>query len=173
MNTKEQLEVVAALLKSTQAFAAELESTSEDIFILKTGINWSISEITEHLCISDKSAYIALIKQNTVDENELKNTFQERIVYLHANDNIKLEAPDAAKPTGKFASVQDAVQEFNKNRQRIEQFTQSTNLDEFATGFKHPRLGYLKRFEWLQFITWHSNHHLKQIQKTKSDNRNT
>jgi hypothetical protein len=153
---------------SITAFIVEfIKPISAPNFIWKAGPEkWSIAEILEHLNISDKSGYIAMLKPMETPTADRIEAMEKRFSGMVNNDNLSFAAPPAAEPKGKFLMVEQGLAEFLKTRTKITDFIAQNNLSLLAGGFEHPRLGYLTRQQWLRFLIWHSEHHFKQIKNT-------
>ena len=72
------------------------------------------------------------------------------------------------KPTNRFGSPEGSVKHFLESRTQTEQFLNSTpdlrqHVTDTPLGMK------LDAYEWLLFLTAHSDRHLKQIQEVKTD----
>jgi hypothetical protein len=151
--------------KSTEAVQKAILKAGDTLLLKKPGPDkWCIAEITEHLNISDKSAMIAMLRDGGEPTAEQTAASAEKVALMLAyNDNTWI-APEAATPKGKYNTVQEALDAFDKTRKKLLKFFQENELSHLAAGFEHPRLGMLSRFQWLQFMTWHANHHLQQME---------
>lgn len=150
--------------ESSREFLDTLSTLDESVFLLKPGEGkWNISEIVEHVNISDKSSYLAMLKTSGEPTREESEVSEKNVAAMLDTENMNFIAPEAAHPKGQFKTPKEAIEVFEKTRNRILDFVMSNELRWQATGFAHPRLGYLSRIQWLRFVTWHSRHHLKQI----------
>lgn len=160
------LSLVQALLKSTNTIIETVKLVDNELFIKPhSDGRWSISQIIEHLNISDKSAYIAIIKTSGIPSIMQVEHGQNAMRILRESKEQKWIAPEGAMPKGIFNDVSTALYNFEKTRSRFIAFAANENLELLATGFEHPRLGVLTRKQWLEFVIWHSEHHLLQVEQ--------
>lgn len=149
------------LVASNQAIAELLDGVTDEKANFKPAPDkWSILEVIEHLNITDKSSYIAMLR---TAEPPTAAELEEKERKFIEMSNMQLIAPTAATPVGKFTTQAEALKVFYGTRKRIEDFAMESDLQLLATGFEHPRLGFLTRSQWLRFLAWHARHHAKQI----------
>lgn len=161
----EYSKITEAFSASTASFLNELQRMDENTFFLKPADGaWSVADVVEHLCISDKSAYIAMIKNPRDAERdplEKLAMFEERRRAIGA----KYQAPEPAIPKGIFTSKQQAIEAWTNTRNRISELIGTAELTMLGGGFEHPKLGWMTRLEWLAFLTWHTDHHRMQVNR--------
>ncbi len=132
---------------------------------------WSIAEIVEHLNISDKGAYLALLKQGEIPTDEEKEASIQLIRSVLSGSNGAWIAPEVALPTGRYQDKSMLIADFFKLRTRLEKQFENWNPEHLAIGLGHPRLGFMTQKQWLEFLNWHTLHHFKQIQGIVEQNR--
>ncbi|MBL7813151.1 MAG: DinB family protein [Bacteroidetes bacterium] len=149
----------------TESVKHTIMSFGEDRFLWKPGPDkWCAAEVVEHLWISDRSGYFAMVKK--VEPSE-RDPFQ-KIAELQARmeqPDLKLQAPEGAQPKGAFATIPQAVETWYGLRLKISDLALTEDLTLMALGFEHPRLGLMTRAEWLKFLSWHAGHHHRQLQR--------
>jgi DinB superfamily len=159
-------ELLHKLEESTTAFNDSFKGLSNSVFTHKLSPEkWSIAEVVEHINISDKSAYIALIKSDGLPSPEHLAESARKVGIMTGRENRTYIAPEPAEPKGIFTEVEAASVAFLKTRNRILTFAQTAEMEMLATGFEHPRLGLLVRSQWIEFLTWHTLHHQQQIMR--------
>jgi hypothetical protein len=80
----------------------------------------------------------------------------------------KAQAPEPLKPTNRFGSPEASLKHFLESRQETEAFLTSHNdLRDHATD--SPMGKKLDAYEWVLFLTAHSERHTKQILEVKAD----
>lgn len=162
MDSLEQ--ILGDFKRSTEMLNARLEGFSDEAFMRPPAPGkWSAADITEHLYISDRSAWYAMAKNPRPAERhplEKAGMLEERRQQTEA----KYEAPEPARPKGAFGSRREAIDAWYANRQKILSLAETENPEMLAGGFEHPKLGWMTRAEWLLFITWHTEHHLRQFE---------
>lgn len=162
MNPFEQ--IIRQFQDCTDNLKTLLESFSDEGFMQKPAPEkWSAAEITEHLYISDRSAWYAMAKNpRPADRNPLEKAgmLEER----RQQPEARYEAPDPARPKGAFGSRREAIDAWYANRKKILSLAETENPEMLGGGFEHPKLGWMTRAEWLLFITWHTGHHIQQFE---------
>ncbi|MGH9916458.1 MAG: DinB family protein, partial [Pyrinomonadaceae bacterium] len=82
----------------------------------------------------------------------------------------KAQAPEPLKPTNRYGSPEAALKHFAESRDRTEDFLRKTNeLDLRAHAMDSPLGKKLDGYEWILFMSGHSERHTKQISEVKSD----
>jgi len=159
------MEILTSFNASTHKIIDLLNQTTNDTLVFKMDdAKWSIADIIEHINISDKSGYVAMLRTAPAPSKDILEETQERLRKLAADTNFIAIAPASAAPLGKIKSTEEALALFQPTRNRIADFVSKNELESLAIGFEHPRLGFLTRHQWLLFLAWHSNHHAKQIE---------
>lgn len=155
-----------ALNTSTLQITSKIQNLENDVFTAKPANGgWSIAEVIEHLGISDKTALFAMKRGYAEADAAQKREVDVKLKMMERAQDFAAIAPEAATPKGIYNNTQEGIAAFTELRDRIVEFAKDQEPDLVATGFEHPRLGYLTRGQWITFLTWHANHHYKQIQR--------
>jgi hypothetical protein len=80
----------------------------------------------------------------------------------------KAQAPEPLKPTNRYGSPDAAVKHFVDSRNRTINFLQKTE-DLRAHVVDSPLGKKLDAYQWILFISAHSERHTKQINEVKAD----
>ncbi len=131
---------------------------------------WSISEILEHLAVTERVAGLAVkraLGQEAADAAAIEGTkgldavIRERV----AQRLTKVDAPEVAQPKGRFGPWPGALESFLEMR---DQTLELAKGDPAALGeriFPHPFLGPMTLKQWLEFIAAHTERHAEQIEE--------
>jgi hypothetical protein len=188
--------LLAVCLSATTARAQELsaadkdramqylESTRKNIVDATKGLSeaqwnfkagpdrWSTAQVMEHIAAAED-----LIRGMIVDQGmkapagepgrDLKKT-DDAVVAMIPDRSHKAQAPEPLKPTNRFGSPEEAVKHFLASRTETEAFLNNTpglrqHVSDSPIGMK------LDCYEWILFLTAHSERHLKQILEVKAD----
>jgi hypothetical protein len=84
------------------------------------------------------------------------------------NRAMRAQAPDPVKPTGRFASLRDALSAFNATRERTISFARDRAGDLAWLVVEHPRFGNLNGSELLLIMAGHALRHSEQIRETRA-----
>jgi uncharacterized damage-inducible protein DinB len=126
---------------------------------------WSILDCVEHLARVEESfferiapAMGAPLPVNPSKEAEIAARMQDR--------TDRRQAPETLAPTGRFASLADALEQFKAARARLVQFAieHASGLTSFSA--TSPRWGVLSGREVLLLLVGHSRRHAAQMRET-------
>ena len=161
-----------------------LESTKQGVIDATKGLSaaqwnfksapdrWSVAEVMEHIAAAED--YIrGNITQNVMKApargaSEDVKALDDTVVAKVPDRSHKAQAPEPLKPTNRFGSPEAALKHFLESRQETEAFLTSHNdLRDHATD--SPMGKKLDAYEWVLFLTAHSERHTKQILEVKAD----
>jgi hypothetical protein len=131
---------------------------------------WSVAEVMEHIAASED-----FIRGMTVEKamkgaaepgRDLKKT-DDAVIAMIPDRSHKAQAPEPLKPTNRFGSGEGSVKHFLESRKQTEEFLNTTPglRDHVADS----PMGKLDGYQWVLFLTAHSERHLKQILEVKAD----
>lgn len=130
---------------------------------------WSLAEVAEHIALSEETLYQAVLKATQGPAEPARRAEvkikDEVILRVVPNRDRKVQAPEMLKPRSTFAGKEAAVDAFRKARDRNIAFVRETGAplrDHFAP---HPALGLLDAYQWLIFISAHSERHILQMKE--------
>lgn len=162
-----------AQLERTRAGLVEATAgLSEAQWKFKPGPDrWSLAEIVEHIALTED-----FLLENTSQkvmqapagkpDRDYKST-DKMILNAIADRTQKAQAPESLRPTGRW-SPEEALQHFLKNRTRTVEFLKSTpGLRDHVVN--SPLGTPMDAYQWLLFISAHSERHTKQIAEVKAD----
>jgi hypothetical protein len=161
-----------------------LESTKQGVMDATKGLSaaqwnfksaperWSVAEVMEHIAAAED-----FIRGN-ITENVMKaparpatedvKALDDIVVAKIPDRSVKAQAPEPLKPTNRFGSPEASLKHFLESRQTTEAFLTSHNdLRDHATD--SPLGKKLDAYEWILFLTAHSERHTKQILEVKAD----
>lgn len=132
---------------------------------------WSLAEIVEHIALTED-----FLLENTSQkvmqapagkpDRDYKST-DKMILNAIADRTQKAQAPESLRPTGRW-SPEEALQHFLKSRTRTVEFLKSTpGLRDHVVN--SPLGTPMDAYQWLLFISAHSERHTKQILEVKAD----
>ena len=132
---------------------------------------WSVAETMEHIAAAEDFIR-GMIVENAMKApaepgRDLKKT-DDAVVAMIPDRSHKAQAPEPLKPTNRFGSGEESLKHFLDSRAKTEVFLESTpdlrqHVSDSPLGMK------LDAYEWVLFLTAHSERHLKQIQEVKVD----
>jgi len=136
---------------------------------------WSITETMHHLYLSELGTYTYIGKKLQGADDLKKSGFKEAWntfllkILLRSPMKFKLPRKAPVVPTGDMA-YGDLVELWNQLRKDVANQFDHFDVDSAKKlSFKHPRIGYINAHQVLTFLTEHFRHHIKQLERIKSD----
>jgi hypothetical protein len=173
MLTDPEREAALALLaRSRQVLLDSVDGVSEGQARWKPAPDrWCILEYVEHLAVSD-DALVGLVQRT------LKNPAQPETPDERSQREKKIREtpiprgvnhpPDRLKPSGRFASLPDAVAAFLAARERTTEYARTTQDDLRQHFSPHPVLGSLDGYQWLIGNARHAESHAGHIREIRT-----
>ncbi|MGD0436290.1 MAG: pentapeptide repeat-containing protein [Bryobacteraceae bacterium] len=128
--------------------------------------SWSVLECIEHV-IFIEDRYLGWISGGTAIAPQRDAERELRLFTIVRSRLTKVEAPDVARPQGRFDSLTAALAEFKAVRDRSVQLVQERGEALYSIGAKHPYFGNLNGFELVHLIDGHARRHADQIRETR------
>ena len=169
MDPREQLEMLLELAEGRAVLLRAASGVSEeDARRAPAEGRWSVLECVEHCVLVEE--YLRTRLQSATDSSEaVVNAKREaRIREIAPTRQRRISAPDAAVPTGRFASLAEAVRMFDQSRETTIRFIAECQDDLRAKLTTHPILGPVNGYETLLMIAAHPRRHAGQIEEIKS-----
>jgi hypothetical protein len=133
---------------------------------------WSVAEVTEHIAAAED--YLMTMIQETVmtapgrTNSEDVVTIDALVLTAVPDRTHKAQAPEPLRPDNRFGSPQKSLQHFKDSRAKTIAYLKSTpGLRDHAVD--SPMGKQLDGYEWILFISAHSERHTKQIIEVKAD----
>jgi uncharacterized damage-inducible protein DinB len=132
---------------------------------------WSIAEVLEHIVVTENfllentSTKVMMAGPGKADRDY--KSLDKLVVSAIADRSRPAQAPEPVRPTGRW-SAREALDRFVKVRERTVEFLKSTPglRDHVADS---PLGQPLDAYQWLLYISAHSERHTKQILEVKAD----
>ncbi len=168
----DKLEGLAQLDRTRAGVVESTKGLSEAQWKFKPGPDrWSVAEILEHIVVVEQS-----LLENTSEkvmqapagkpDRDYKSV-DKLVLSAIADRTQKAQAPEPVVPKGRWAP-QEALEQFLKIRGRTTEFLKSTPGLRDHVG-DSPLRQPLDAYQWLLFISAHSERHTKQILEVKAD----
>lgn len=169
-----------ALLKYLKETRDGLESatkglTEEQMNFKPAPDRWSVAQCMEHIAASEDYLF-ALINDKVMKSPGLAEPFDAAKAHeLDAkvkagitDRSQKAQAPEPLVPTNRFGSPWGSWQHFLDSRKRTIEFVQIENGLR-ARAMDSPVAKNLDAYQWVLFLSAHSERHTKQIAEVKAD----
>jgi len=159
------------LLQQLKAYQEILKEISEEDFVLSPAPgSWSFSEVYCHITHVNKLSLLAIEKCLHGKQSAGNYTLpilSRIILFVGKFPPFKIKVPPGPASSIKKISREDARNELIKLGHRLDTTLSKMARSSSHCRIQHPRLGMLNSEQWLQFMSIHTRHHLKQITKIK------
>jgi hypothetical protein len=173
LTTAEREKAVKYLEQTRDGVIAATKGLSETQMKFKSAPDrWSVAETLEHIALAE-DYLLGNITQNIMKApagpaNRDTAKLDALILAAVPDRSTKRQAPGPLVPSGRWTPA-ETLAHFEQSRAKTIQFLQSTaDLREHASSdnpFQQP----MDAYEWLLFISAHSERHTKQIAEVKAD----
>ena len=168
-------QLVLEELASSEARLLELVDrlTSAQWRFRETPERWSIGEIIEH-CIMFENFIMSVVARVMAEPAEIEKKAlaaekEHLVLGLAEARNVKFDAREVTRPTGRWKNVAEMLAELRKTRAGTVAFAAETQADLRDHFFPHIAFGDLDCFQWLMVIAQHAARHALQIEEIKAD----
>ena len=168
MNPAERAVLVEKLRASRDALVAGLDGTSELQAKFKPSPDaWSIEEIVEHLALAENGMYRLMTAYSEPSESKSDSMREETFEKLGTDRRRKIGAPERVRPTGRYGSLANALNQFLANRDRTMVYVDRCQEDLRMRITTHP-LGSISCRECVALMIGHPLQHLEQIREVQA-----
>ena len=123
--------LLAVLSDMTEDFAARIPAPGK----------WSVLEFVEHLAVSEDYLFSQINVSQHSDVSML-NRQREALIVARGLDRTRMvQSPEVGIPTGRFATLSDALRHFLESRERTIRFVENCTDDLRAGLTSHPIIG--------------------------------
>ncbi len=129
---------------------------------------WSVSEIIEHLSITESRvarAIEGMLPQGDGAPPASSNFSPFSLdKYVEQVRDVKLEAPEFIRPRG--LPLAQSLARLRESRAALEALRPRFYAADYSVLLQHPAFGPLNAAQWLAFVGMHEARHLAQIERT-------
>jgi hypothetical protein len=172
--SKKEKKYAAKFLKETKKQVSEaVKGLSEAQLKFKPAPDvWGVEDCLKHIAITEQALWgmvDAALKQPATPEkrSEVKMTDEEVIKKIE-DRSTKVKTYDPMKPENTpFKSAAEALESFSQNRDKLIEYVKKTDADLRNHVIALP-FGSLDGYQFILFISAHSNRHMQQINEVKA-----
>ncbi len=169
MAPQEKTEIVQNLERSRQEFLAAVEGVSEELARVPPGPDrWSVLDCVEHVAFVEDRFLGWLNNAKRLDAPRINKENESGLMGRVPDRSTRVQAPEPVKPTGRYATLEEALKQFEINRARSIAFAQDRCDDLYCLASEHPRFGPVNGVELLIIIAGHSRRHTEQIREIRA-----
>lgn len=169
MSPERKAEIVQVLENSREDFNTAVAGLAES----QASINpqagrWSVLECVEHVTVVEERFLGRIENSERLDAPPVNKQREAELTSRVTNRAERAQAPEFVQPTGRYATLTDALQEFNAVRTRTIRFAEQQGADLYQLSTTHQRFGDLNGAELLILIAGHSRRHAEQIREVRT-----
>jgi hypothetical protein len=169
MAPEERTEIVQNLERSRQEFLAAVAGlTDSQAKIRPDPERWSVLDCVEHVASVEERFLGFLQKAEKLDQPRIDKEKEAGLMVRIPDRSTRVKAPEAVWPTGRYTTLEQALDQFNIGRARSIQFAQERCDDLYCLASAHPRFGPMNGVEFLIIIAAHARRHAAQILETRA-----
>jgi hypothetical protein len=162
MSDREQL--LASLIEGRGQLLAAVEGlTDEQAAVKPAGGGWSALECAEHIAVAEILLFRRLSTQSVEVAEEWSRQREPVIAARMIDRGRKVNAPEPARPTGRYATLSEAVGAFLDARERTVRWLESCDFDLRRRTVEHPLVGPMSAYEFILTMAGHTTRHANQI----------
>jgi uncharacterized damage-inducible protein DinB len=129
---------------------------------------WCVEEIVEHLAVTEHGMYRYITELHRITEDPHETQSAASLARTTDRKGLPLQAPERARPKGRFGSLNGALTQFRENRQRTIAFVEECRDDLRFRWIEHP-VGPMNAQDCLTVLINHPARHVEQIAELKAD----
>jgi uncharacterized damage-inducible protein DinB len=169
MAPEERTEIVQNLERSRQEFLAAVAGlTDSQAKIRPDPERWSVLDCVEHVASVEERFLGFLQKAEKLDTPRIDKEKEAGLMVRIPDRSTRVKAPEPVWPTGRYTTLEQALDQFNIGRARSIQFAQERCDDLYCLASAHPRFGPMNGVEFLIIIAAHARRHAAQILETRA-----
>jgi hypothetical protein len=169
MAPQEGIDILQCLAESRAEFLAAAEGVSESQAKASPAPGrWSALECVEHVVLVESLFLRSLRNPIAEPAPPIDKEKESKILSRAAARATALLAPEPVRPTGRFATLTEAIAKFNAARAKSIQFVETQGAGLYSLAAKHPFLGVCNGAEAMVLIAAHSRRHAAQIREIRS-----
>jgi hypothetical protein len=163
---------IAELTASRQQFLDSVAGLSPAQWNFKPDEKtWSVAECAEHIAVSEDVifGYVAKFVEAPAAPDKKSAVTDDYILTAVVDRSHKFQAPEALRPTHRFATPQEMVDHFKQSREHTIAYVRDTQDDLRVHFFDHPVLKTMDTYQWILLISAHSQRHTAQLNEVKAN----
>ncbi len=169
MHPQEQLELIEILEASRADFnAAAAEVPDSKAAITPEAGRWSILQCVEHVTVVEDRFLTWMQNAPRLESMRVDKAKEADLLARVPDRTARAQAPEAVRPASRFATLAEAMQEFNAARTRTVEFAKQRGADMYRLSLEHPRFGPMNGAEFLMVVAGHSRRHAAQIREARA-----
>jgi hypothetical protein len=169
MDATDRQLILKLLAESREALLSAAANVSEERARIRPAPDqWSVLDCVEHVAITDHFMFTVITTQLAPAPPSGDRSREEFLLRELTNRTRKINAPDRARPTGRFPTLAAALEQFIQSRARSIEYVEQCDKDLRACTAPHPLMGPITGQEYLIILALHPARHAAQIREVRS-----
>ncbi len=169
MSPQSAANVTELLEQSRQEFTEAVAGVSDAQAAVKPdAARWSVLECVEHVVLAEERFLKFLDEAARLDAPQVSQQKQAELSSRIRDRSQRAQAPPPVQPTGRYATLAQAMEAFQAVRTRSVHFAQERAGDLDVLNAPHPRFGPVSGREWILIIDGHARRHAAQIREIRA-----
>jgi hypothetical protein len=169
MAPEERTEIVQALEESRKVLNDAAGGLSETHAKTSPAVDrWSVLQCVEHVTTVEERILGFLERAARVDSPLIDPKKEADLLARVTDRTSRAQAPEFVRPSGRFASLAEAVEGFNAARTRTIAFAVERAAELHTLAWQHPRFGDMNGREALMVMAGHARRHAEQIREVRA-----
>jgi len=165
------VDAVAHLERTRKMFLEATAGLSEAQWKFKPAPDrWSVAECAEHITAAEEFLHGLVAKTaGGPAAAEPSKVADAKVMAVVTDRSFKATSPEPLVPTGRFGGREDVRTEFQARRARTLELVRTTGEAELRKHMApNPVLGPIDAYQWVLFLSGHTERHLAQIREVKA-----
>jgi len=164
METVDREQLLRLLSASRKKLLESAEGlTDEQARMRPAEDRWTVLECVEHVGLVEDVMFSAVTTKMAPEEAPADRSREQEIIRRATNRSQKIGAPETVRPGGKFATLSEALEHFERSRARTIEYVESCDSDLRSVAAAHPVLGKATGQEFMLILALHPARHALQI----------
>jgi DinB superfamily len=162
-------EIVDKLEHSRREFIAAVDGLSEsEATAHPDPQRWSVLDCVEHVTTVEERFLGWLEAAEKLNVPPMDKEKEAALMQRVTDRGTRAQAPEAVVPHGRFATLAEALNQFNAGRSRSVRFAEDRCDELYSLASAHPRFGPMNGVEFLIIIAAHAQRHAQQIREARA-----
>ena len=162
--------ILQALRDSQAEFHAVTKGLSEEQAHAKpAGDRWSVLDCVEHIAIVEGRVLDRLENPIMSPAPPADRAREDKMLADLVNRATRFQAPEGSRPTGRYATLAEALAEFDAARARTIAFAEKHGNGIYSISSVHPVFGPVNGGDTLCLAAAHSLRHADQIRDVRAE----
>jgi hypothetical protein len=132
---------------------------------------WSVTDCVEHIVLAE-GRFLGWLESSPASDVVVPPVDRQKEAKLLmgvASREVRANAPDPVQPTGRFATLTEALAQFDAVRARTIAFAESQGPGLYERAAKHAFFGPVNGVEVMCLIAAHSRRHAAQMREARAE----